>query len=282
MKRKFTGIFLGTLVVLSVDVLTTEAESNVFTIAHRGDSYYAPEHTIAAFDLGLSRKSEVIELDLQMTKDKQIVAFHDPTLDRTTNGTGNVKDKTLKELKRLDAGSWFNEKYPKRANPAYVNQKIPTLDEVLKRYKGKARIFIEMKTPEKNKGMEEAVYKVLKRNGMLNASSYNNRSIVIESFSPQGLKKLQKLAPGLPMTYSVWNKEYKKLTDQELRNIRKYADMISIDYRETTQAKVNRLKRFGFTVMPYTVDKERDMKRMMKYGIHGIYSNNPQLLNSLR
>lgn len=88
----------------------------MYTIAHRGASGYAPENTFAAFDLAAELKSDMIELDVQLTKDRHIVVIHDDRVDRTTNGTGYVKDYTLKELQTLDAGSWFG--------PAFQGEKF--------------------------------------------------------------------------------------------------------------------------------------------------------------
>lgn len=79
----------------------------MYIIAHRGASGYAPENTIAAFDLAVKMNADMIELDVQLTKDRQIVVIHDDRVDRTTNGSGFVKDFTLEELQKLDAGSWY-------------------------------------------------------------------------------------------------------------------------------------------------------------------------------
>src|SRR5438270_9435891 len=87
-----------------------------FIYAHRGASGYAPENTLKAFKLAVDKGADGIECDVQLTKDNELVVIHDPILDRTTNGTGWVRDFTLKELRTLDAGD---------------GQKIPTLLEVI-------------------------------------------------------------------------------------------------------------------------------------------------------
>lgn len=80
-------------------------------------------------------KGDYIEIDVQMTKDGDLIVMHDETVDRTTNGTGRVKDLTLEEIKALAAGSWFNEAYPQYAKPEYVGLKVPTLEEVFKKFR---------------------------------------------------------------------------------------------------------------------------------------------------
>src|SRR3712207_5048900 len=92
-------------------------------MAHRGAAAYAPENTIAAFTKAIEMKADAIELDIHLSKDDHIVVIHDEKVDRTTNGKGLVMEFTLEELKRLDAGSWFNKEFK--------NEKIPTLREVL-------------------------------------------------------------------------------------------------------------------------------------------------------
>ena len=82
---------------------------DIANVSHRGASGHAPEHTLISYDMGEKMHGDYIELDLQMTKDGQLIAMHDEKVDRTTDGTGFVKDMTLAEIKELDAGSWFNE-----------------------------------------------------------------------------------------------------------------------------------------------------------------------------
>lgn len=92
-------------------------------IAHRGSRGTHPENTLEAFQEALKVASDGIELDVHLTKDGEVVVIHDETVDRTTSGKGHVKEMTLEQLKKLDAGSWFN--------PKYSNARIPTLQEVL-------------------------------------------------------------------------------------------------------------------------------------------------------
>ncbi|MEB9303030.1 glycerophosphodiester phosphodiesterase family protein, partial [Bacillus cereus] len=111
-----------------------EWNTNKFlNIAHRGASGHAPEHTFASYDLVKKMKADYLELDIQLTKDSQLIAMHDTAVDRTTNGTGEVRDKTLSEIKSLDAGSWFNKAYPEKAKQEYVGQKVPTLEEIFQK-----------------------------------------------------------------------------------------------------------------------------------------------------
>ena len=121
------GITLGSL------LLTPNARAakphKVDVIAHRGASGYAPENTVAAFDKARKMKADYIELDVQMSRDGKLVVIHDTTVNRTTDidskAPVKVKDLTLKELRKLDAGSYFG--------PQFTGERIPTFEKVLDR-----------------------------------------------------------------------------------------------------------------------------------------------------
>ena len=106
-------------------------------IAHRGASSYAPENTLAAFDLAIQMGVGHLELDVHAARDGHVVVIHDETVDRTTNGSGPVTSHALAALKRLDAGSWFGG--------TFAGQRIPTFEEVLERYQGRAHLHTEIK-----------------------------------------------------------------------------------------------------------------------------------------
>ena len=97
-------------------------ESRTLVFGHRGASAYAPMNTLPAYELAVTQGADGIELDVHLTKDKQIIIVHDETVDKTTDGTGNVHDMRLAELKELDAGSWFGAEFH--------GTRLPTLDEV--------------------------------------------------------------------------------------------------------------------------------------------------------
>ena len=105
---------------MSFSILT---ESPPIVVAHRGSSRKYPENTLCAFEAALSQGARWIETDITLTQDKFPVVIHDDTVDRTTNGSGNVKDLTLSEIQTFDAGSWFD--------PRFSNQAIPTLEQLL-------------------------------------------------------------------------------------------------------------------------------------------------------
>ncbi len=161
--------------------------SEITAIAHRGASSYAPENTFAAFDLAVDMGIEEIELDVQFTSDSHIIVIHDETLDRTTNSTGSVCDRTLEEIQSLDAGSWFDEKFS--------GEKVHTLDEVFDRYKNQLRFHIEIQS-EEAEGLASRTCELVKAYGLAGQAT-------ITSFWKQWLIESKRYAPEIPTGWLV-------------------------------------------------------------------------------
>ncbi|MCH8102721.1 MAG: hypothetical protein IIB28_06165 [Chloroflexi bacterium] len=159
--------------------------SRPFTlIAHRGFSSRAPENTIAAFDLAIGAGFDNIELDAHLSADGVPVVIHDDTLDRTTNGSGPVSSLTLAELRELDAGAWFGD------DREYAGDPIPTLDELLERYAGRAHIHLELKSQDPD--LAGVVIALLRERGWLDAASggpFDAPGLTITSFQYEQLQR---------------------------------------------------------------------------------------------
>lgn len=149
-----------------------------------GAPFYAPEHTIPSYDKALEQGANYIELDIQLSQDGEIVVIHDTSLNRTTNADGLVRYMTLSELKKLDAGSWFNEKYPERGDARFIGLQIPTLEEIFQRYGRKTNYLIEIKATDKYPGIEEKLLAILEKYDLL-----GGRHVIIQSFDTNALKK---------------------------------------------------------------------------------------------
>ena len=125
MKRCIGWLVLGSIVMMgcATTYRAGAPEGAVDVIAHRGASAYAPENTLAAFELAVEQQADWFELDCTLSKDDEVIVIHDSDVDRTTDGVGNVCDLTLVELKALDAGAWFDGKF--------AGEPLPTLGETL-------------------------------------------------------------------------------------------------------------------------------------------------------
>ncbi len=182
-------------------------------IAHRGASYYAPEETAPAYLLARDLGADYIEMDIHRTADGALIVHHDDTLERTTNVRevfpGREKNRissfTLAEIRRLDAGSWFNSRNPDRGHKSFAGLAIPTLDEIIDIAGTAAEgpgLYIETKSPGLYPGIEKDLVRLLQRRGLIENQSKNGR-VIFQSFSTGSLDRLAKLAPGIPRIYLV-------------------------------------------------------------------------------
>jgi glycerophosphoryl diester phosphodiesterase len=161
------------------------ARARVQVLAHRGASAYAPENTMAAFRLAIDQGADWLELDVQQTKDGHLVVFHDLRMERTTNGTGALRDLTLEQVRQLDAGRWYG--------PSFEGERVPTFEEVLALARERnVRIFPEVKDPRLYPGIEERIA------AAIGAYGYEDQTIV-QSFDMASLEHLRQLNPRLKL-----------------------------------------------------------------------------------
>ena len=247
---------------------------NNVSIAHRGASGYAPEHTFYAYDKAHKEfNADYIELDLQMTKDGNLIAMHDEDVERTTGNKGRVEDYTTKELKQMDVGSWFNKKYPKYAKKEYKGAKIPTLEEILDRYGDNANYYIETKSPDVYPGMEEKLLHSLEKHNLLSNQKLNKGQVVIQSFSQESLLKVANMNNQIPLVQLVDENKLSTFTSKDLKFISSYAIGVGPDYSDLDEQMVQKLHNYNLKVHPYTVNTEKDMQQMLNIGVDGVFSN---------
>ncbi len=207
-------------------------------IAHRGASSYAPEHTLEAYRLALDQRADFVEPDLQITKDGVLICLHDTTLERTTNvrevfpdrareangrKTWPVSDFTLEEVKRLDAGAWFDKKF--------TGARVPTFQEMIDEVRGKAGIIPETKAPEVygklGLKMEKLVMEALAKNKLDKPGADPKTPVVIQSFSAESLKILRKdHGCQLPLVFLFSGASTPHGTAEGLRKVKEFADGI--------------------------------------------------------
>jgi len=274
MLRKFAILFLATIVLMplftisvlasSSDTQTMKQQEKMVNIAHRGASGHAPENTMAAFDKAFEMKADYIEIDVQMTLDGRLVAIHDTTIDRTTNGTGSVGDYTLEELRQLDAGSWFGEQF--------AGEQIPTFEEVLDRYRGKIGILIELKSPELYPGVEEKVADALIERNM---HKPNNQKIIIQSFNHGSVQKSKELVPNIPHGVLA-GLSWADVTDEQLAEFAAYADFFNPNMNIVTHELVEGVQDKEMKMFPYTVRTQEQADNLFELGVDGIITDFPE------
>lgn len=190
------------------------------SVAHRGASAYAPEHTLASYKLAIEQGADFVEQDLAVTKDGVLICLHDPTLERTTNVEELFPDRsttvtwegktvkawlandfTLADIKRLDAGSWFGA--------TFAGERIPTFDEAVALVKGKAGLYPELKTPEVYEGravdFEALVATALDKHALRGPKADPKTPIILQTFGEASAKKLAAMHIGVPVVLLIGN-----------------------------------------------------------------------------
>jgi len=236
--------------------------SKPLIIGHRGFSAKYPENTMVGFQAALAANVEMIELDVQLSSDGHPVVIHDDELDRTTDGKGPVTAYSLSELKKFDAGSWFD--------PRFENEPIPTLNEVLDISGPKGLINVEIKVnpgqgPETLRGIETITLAMIRRKGLLN-------QVLISSFNKYVLESLHQTEPAVALGVLT---EFGEEID--IVKVCKALGAFSWHphYLEADAEKIARMHADGIHVIPYTVNAENDINAVVQAGVDGFFTDDP-------
>ncbi|MDP4549529.1 glycerophosphodiester phosphodiesterase family protein [Alkalihalobacillus macyae] len=257
-------LIMSLFFVADGEVSASKNGQYVQTVAHRGASGYAPENTMAAFEKAVKMKADYIEIDVQQTKDGELIVIHDTSVERTTDGSGMVKDLTLEELKQLDAGSWFGEEF--------AGEKLPTLAEVLDAYRGKSGILIELKSPSLYPGIEENVVAELTKRNM---DKPNNNKIILQSFDHESVETFHSILPSVPTGVLV---SY-TMSDNNLRDVSRFADYVNPGKWLITSDYVDRIHDNGMLAQTWTVRDKESVEPLIQAGVDGIITDYPDYVN---
>jgi len=238
--------------------------ADVELIDHRGESADAPENTMAAFNLAWERKATAIELDVHLTRDGALIVSHDADTKRTTGVSKVIKESTLAELRRLDAGRW--------KDPKWAGEKMPTLAEVLKTIPENGRCFIEVKVgPEAVPALVDAVRESGKR----------AEQLVVISFHADTIAETKRRLPQLKAYFLAGfrqNPETKagsRTADELIRQAKEIgADGLDLASKGPVDRQfVDRVKAAGLEFYVWTVDDPREAIRFSQAGVDGITTN---------
>ncbi len=312
-RRRFLKLFSSGIGIVAAKTLSTadaqsksrgSTTSRKILVAHRGASAYAPEHTHESYQLALKQGADFVEPDLQITRDGVLVCLHDLTLERTTNvkevfpkgfreelvdGTPTrlwyVSDFTLREIKQLDAGSWFNVKFK--------GARVPTFQEAIDLVRGKAGLYPETKAPEvysqRSFNMERLVLEVLRRNRLDQRSASRHTPVIIQSFSPESLRKLSGMVKTkLPLVLLVGDEGRARwLTTAGLAEAKQFASGIGPAKALLNKSLVMQAQALGLSVTPYTFRSSnpgrfKTVREEMSYylytlGVDALFTDNPDL-----
>jgi glycerophosphoryl diester phosphodiesterase len=241
-------------------------------IAHRGASGYAPEITLEAYKIAIGMKCDGVELDVQMLKDGTLIAFHDPEVTRTTDGTGLIAEHTLESIKKLDAGSWFNKANPEKARDQYVGLPVPTLREILDLLEeSPLELFVEIKSPELYPANFEAAILA-----QVCQHQLENRTRFL-SFNIQSLQKIKTLNAAMHTTLLLYAANPDPITAAQKAG----ANEIGILHKIATPALVEAAHKSDLLISVWTVDQLEDMQCMIDMGVDCITTNYPDRLLQL-
>ncbi|GLC89660.1 glycerophosphodiester phosphodiesterase [Lysinibacillus piscis] len=228
--------------------------------AHRGASGEFPENTMMAFEEAKRIGVAGIELDVQLTKDEQLVIIHDERVDRTTDGTGFVKDFTLADITALDAGSWFS--------PNFAGERLTTLNTVfawMKEEGNHLRLNIELKNDQiRYLGLEEKVLALIKEYDL-------EERIIISSFNPFSLQRVRMLNASIEIGYLIFGMPDNALwIAQEIE-----ANAIHCQAEYALSAFGEAAMQAGFPLRIYTVNDEAEYKQLVAAGVEVIMTDFP-------
>ena len=246
----FKALYKGNI-SLNVGIITRTQVT-----AHRGFSRVAPENTMPAFQAALDSGADYIELDVQLTRDGQLVVFHDDTIERTTNGRGVLTNYTYEQLQAFSAGAWFGK------DGEFSDVKIPLFDEVLDLVGRDILLNIEIKRSGNVNATAEKVVELIEAHGI-------EDSCYVTSFSYPALKKVKKLNPKIK-TGLIAN-----LATATSYSHLPYIDAVSMNYLFVNQSVVNSAHHNGKRIFVWTVDRQSEMQKMMALGVDNIITNRP-------
>ena len=293
-------LFSGVLALLIVATAGALAQPARQSIAHRGASGYAPEHTAAAYKLAMEQMADFVEQDLGVTRDNELICIHDDTLERTTNvaklfpdrASANVpsqtpgrhwlvNDFTLAEIRRLDAGGWFK--------PEFANARIQTFQEAIDLVRGKAGMYPELKSPQlyKSRGIDQVklFVAVVRKNGLEKPESLRTTPVIIQSFDEEAIRRVAVDLPTVPRVFLTSRDE--DVTEPRIRELAKFSTGIAPEKFVIARHPelVQRAHAAGLTVTSWTFRANektsfpsvRDEMSHFLYtlGIDALFTNNP-------
>ena len=227
--------------------------------AHRGYSAAAPENTLPAFQLAIDQGCEWAELDVQMTRDGVVMVTHDTSLRRCTGRNENIYDLTYNEVRKLDAGRWFGQKY--------TGAKVPTLEEVLDLCKGKIQLNIEIKPNAATPELEAETIRIIREKGFA-------QDCTITSQSYETLCKVKELAPEIRTGYilALGVGSYYDLPA---------ADFFSVQSTFITSGMVQQIHKRSKTISAWTVNREEDASELLSIGVDDLITDKPDMIQQL-
>jgi len=229
--------------------------------AHRGASAWAPENTLAAFRLAVEHGAPAIELDVKLTADREVVVLHDQTVDRTTNGHGDLRTFTLADLRKLDASGSFAAQYR--------GERVPTLVEVFEAVGKQVYVNVEL-TNYASTGdhLVDLVAPLVRKYGMQDR-------VIFSSFFPFNLVRMKRLLPQAPA--GLLTEEGRSgWLGRGLFGRWITPAIIHPYYKDVDERFMRRQNQLHRRVHVWTVDEPQELLRLTALGVKGFFTNDPR------
>lgn len=243
-------------------------------IAHRGASALAPENTLAAFRRAIEDGADGIEFDVRLSRDGVPVVIHDAGLRRVAKIRRSVASFTSEELAKIDVGSWFNVKYPKKADARFASESVPRLAGVLDFLRDfHGLIYVELKCSRREiEPLAEAVCRLVENSPVL-------ERIIVKSFKLDAIRKIRELCPETK-TAALFAARISTVLDKEnflfKRAEKAGANQLSLHYTLATRTLMEKASAKNFPVTIWTVDNPTWVKRAADLGVGAIITNDPK------
>lgn len=237
-------------------------------IAHRGNSSAAPENTFASFESAIAVGATLIECDVQMTADGQIVVIHDPTLDRTSDRTGDVRTLSLAEVQGADVS------YPRNFGSTFSPQRVPTLGQVLDLIKGRAKLLLEIKkesSQSDNDAFERRIAAEIVRSGV-RVSSHIDTDIALISFASLVLERMAEVLPDAARGH-LFYREPEDVMFAAAERVR--ANFLMPEKGHVSPALLEHARQRNLGVATWVCDDPSEFRQLSKLGLLGIGTNCP-------
>lgn len=245
------------------------AVSRPWVVAHRGYSARYPENTLAAIEGAIQARADAVEINVALTADRVPIVMHDDRVDRTTNGSGLVAYMTADAVTSLDAGSWFA--------PHFADERVPTLESVLERIDDRILLSLELRSSayeddDREDALELLVINQVQRHGLAH-------SVALATFEPRYFARIERQNQSIPRML---------FCDRDLCELDAVAvcERLGImafrpEAERIDQSDVLRLRAAGLQVVPWTVNDEGDMRRLLDWGVDGLVTDEVERLQSL-
>ena len=260
---RLAGLFLivsiaaGLVINLTMSQLKTEG--NTMIIAHRGASADAPENTLAAMELAITDGADWVEIDVQETREGEVVVIHDRDLKKIGGSALKVFDTPLAELQSVDIGSW--------KDPSFRDERVPSLQQLLALCKDRIKVMIELKYYGQEAQLEASVARIVEAADMQD-------QIVLMTLSYPGVRKMKAIRPG----WQVGLLSSVAVGDITRMNV----DFFAVNATFASRSFIKQARRRNRKVLVWTINDPISMSAMMSKGVYGIITDKPGLASKIR